>query len=195
MARGYELHTPSVITNIIGEIRQCLFLTLLGTTSLESLIQTAKTDKTEWNELKMRLTERTANINVISSLGVGACATFLTTTSPTDVADWTHEFPYVCIGAAWCSVLAVVTGLGLLIFLNVMSTEHLESAKRSSFKRVLLLTLLMMPLTFLSAAGICAGVGWLGAAWFGNVFWIKLAMAIGSLVFFFTLFVVVAVIY
>ncbi|KAI6026879.1 hypothetical protein PISMIDRAFT_648546 [Pisolithus microcarpus 441] len=165
-----------------------IFLTLLGEPSLESVIETAEKDKQEWTELKRRLTERTANINVISSLAVAACATFLTTAPPTNIAEWTHVFPYICIGGAiGCSLLAVVTGLGLLIFLN--------SAQASTFKRVLLLTLLMMPLTFLSSASVCAGVAWIGAAWFGNILGVQLAMSIGCSVFFFTLFVVIAVIY
>lgn len=182
--------------NIIDRVRQCIFLTLLGEPSLESVIETAEKDKQEWTELKRRLTERTANINVISSLAVAACATFLTTVPPTNIAEWTHVFPYIYIGGAiGCSLLAVVTGLGLLIFLNVMSPQHLKSAQASTFKRVLLLTLLMMPLTSLSSASVCAGVAWIGAAWFGNILGVQLAMSIGCSVFFFTLFVVIAVIY
>ncbi|KAI6162868.1 hypothetical protein EDD17DRAFT_1573029 [Pisolithus thermaeus] len=182
--------------SIMSRTRQFAYLTLLGQNSLESLIATAEKDGPEWTELKRRLTERTANINVVASLAVAACATFLTATPSTSVADWTHEFPYVCIGGSvGCALLSVITGLGLLVFLNIMSAQHLKSAKESAFKRVLLLTLLMMPLTFLATAAVCAVVGWVGAAWFGNVFGVKLAMSIGCSVFFFTLFVVIAVIY
>ncbi|KAI6114608.1 hypothetical protein EDD16DRAFT_1598372 [Pisolithus croceorrhizus] len=163
-------------------MRPVAFLTLLGKNSLESLIATAEKDGLEWTELKRRLTERTANTNVVGSLAVAACATFLTATPSTNVVDWTHEFPYICIGGSvGCVLLSIITGLGLL------------SAKDSTFKRVLLLTLLMMPLTFLATAAVCAVVGWIGAAWFGDVFGVKLAMSIGCSVFFFTLFVVIAV--
>ncbi|KAI6097836.1 hypothetical protein F5141DRAFT_450953 [Pisolithus sp. B1] len=160
----------------------------------KSLIATAEKEGLEWTELKRRLTERTANTNVVGSLAVAACATFLTATPSTNVVDWTHEFPYICIGGSvGCALLSIITGLGLLVFLNIMSAQHLKSAKDSTFKRVLLLTLLMMPLTFLATAAVCAVVGWIGAAWFGDVFGVKLAMSIGCSVFFFTLFVVIAV--
>ncbi|KAI5991327.1 hypothetical protein EDC04DRAFT_2812338 [Pisolithus marmoratus] len=188
ISRACTLCMPSsATTGITEQLRRCLFLTFLGEESLEKLIEiSGKKDKIEWNELKRRLTERTANINVIGSLGVGACASFLTTTPPTTLADWNHVFPYAFIGASmWCSVLSVITGLSLLVFLNVFSIEHLQSAQTSMFKRVLLVTLLMMPLMFLTTAGACAGVGWLGAAWFGNVLWIKFAMAFGRLLLFF----------
>ncbi|KAI6131897.1 hypothetical protein EDD17DRAFT_1575816 [Pisolithus thermaeus] len=194
MAGQYEanLHDGS----IIERIRECIFLTFLGTRSLEDLIKATENDKTELTELKQRLTDRTANINVIGTLVVSGCAAFLTTSPPTNFANWLHLFPYVCIGTAiGCAMLSVVTGLGLLIVLNVLDPKLLKKVQRNILKKVLFLMLLMMPLTFLGAAAICVFVAWIGAAWYGVIFGIKLAMTMGCLLFFFTLFMAVAVIY
>ncbi|KAI6124816.1 hypothetical protein EDD16DRAFT_1561303 [Pisolithus croceorrhizus] len=194
--RSYTMAEQHESNNVIQRIRECVFLTFLGTSSLEDLMKTTESDKTELTDLKQRLADRTTNINLISALAVSGCAVFLTTTPPTNFANWIHLFPYVCVGTAiGCAMLSVVAGLGLLVVLNVLDLKLLQRVQRNVFKKALFLMLLMMPLTFLGAAAICVFVAWIGAAWYGVIFGVKLAMTIGCLLFFFTLFVGVVVIY
>ncbi|KAI5996855.1 hypothetical protein F5J12DRAFT_346860 [Pisolithus orientalis] len=156
----------------------------------------SENDEEEWSKLKDRLIQRTININVVGTLTVASSASFLTTPSPTNFAKWNREFPYACIAAcSGSAMLAVISGLGLLIFLNVMSPESIKAAEKSTFKFAVLVTLLMMPLTFLSTASLCAGFAWIGAVWHADKTWMKLLVYIGCVVFVFTLFVISAVLY
>lgn len=182
--------------SFMQRFRRCAFLILLGTPSLESLLRLSEKDEKEWFKLKDRLTQRTININVVGALAVASSSSFLTTPSPTRFANWDREFPYFCIAASnGSAMLAVISGLGLLIFLNVMGPESIKAAQKSTFRFVILVTLLMMPLTFLSASSLSAGLAWIGAVWFGDKIWMKLAVSTGCALFVLTLFVITAALY
>lgn len=113
--------------SFMQQFRRCAFLILLGTPSLESLLRLSEKDEKEWFKLKDRLTQRTVNINVVGALAVASSSSFLTTPSPTRFANWDREFPYFCIAASnGSAMLAVISGLGLLIFLNVMGPESIK---------------------------------------------------------------------
>ncbi|KAI6168964.1 hypothetical protein EDD17DRAFT_453319 [Pisolithus thermaeus] len=95
---------------------------LIGTPSLERFSDIIEhPDPTQWKELRGLLVDRTSNINVVASLALSTCASFLTTSSPTDIANWSHPFPYLCILAgAVFALLSVLSGVGLLGFINAV---------------------------------------------------------------------------
>ncbi|KAI6040488.1 hypothetical protein EDC04DRAFT_2676493 [Pisolithus marmoratus] len=182
--------------HVVQRFHRCIFRTLLGTDSLESLRQISEKNEKAWSKLKDRLTDRTININIVAALAVAATASFLTNPPPTDFAKWDHQFPYFCVAASnGSAMLAVISGLGLLIFLNAMDSKSIIAAQTSKFKFVILVTLLMMPLTFLATATLWAGLAWIGAVWLGDKFWIQLAVTLGCIVFLVTLFVISAALY
>ncbi|KAI6001141.1 hypothetical protein EDC04DRAFT_2790964 [Pisolithus marmoratus] len=176
-------------------LQECAFRILLGTSSLHVLNEMKPS---EWSELRERLNDRTQNINVVGALAVATAAVFLTTSAPDGVLliNWNRELPYFCLAAcAGCGILAVMSGLGVLVFLDGTDHESIKKALNNTFRFTAIFTLLAMPLTFLSAASFCAGVAWMGAVWFGETLWIKLIVTIGCTVFLFTLFVIGVVLY
>ncbi|KAI6046759.1 hypothetical protein EDC04DRAFT_2627099 [Pisolithus marmoratus] len=162
--------------SVMQRFYRCIFQVLLGTSSLESLHQISQQDGEAWNELRGRLSKRTQNINIIGTLLVAGLATFLTTSPSTDLAKWDGAFTYFCIGAAYViSTLAVASGLCLLVFLDIMSPKSIEAAQNSTFKFLVLLMLLMLPLTLLFSAGLVAGLAFLLAVTLGDNVWMKVA--------------------
>ncbi|KAI6040520.1 hypothetical protein EDC04DRAFT_2676826 [Pisolithus marmoratus] len=186
----------STTSNALGEFdrwRQCAFRIFVGTPSLEHLQEISAKNKQEWFELKSRLTDRAANANTVGALVVGATAAFLTTSPPTHFAEWGGALTYFFLGAAGgFALLAVLSGFGLLVFLNAMGPEDLERAKDNRFKFAILIMLLTMPLTLLLVAAACTVVAWDVAVWAGGTFWIKVLATCGSLLFFFIVFVIIA---
>ncbi|KAI6040513.1 hypothetical protein EDC04DRAFT_2894045 [Pisolithus marmoratus] len=181
--------------SIKQRLKECAFRILLGTSSLHAL---DKMKPSEWSELRQRLNNRAENINVVGALAVATAAVFLTTDAPDGVLliNWNRELPYFCLAAcAGCGMLAVMSGLGVLVFLDGTDHGSITKALKNTFRFAAIFTLLAMPFIFLSAASLCAGIAWMGAVWFGDTLWIKLIVTIGCTVFLFTLFVIGVVLY
>ncbi|KAI6040519.1 hypothetical protein EDC04DRAFT_1491935 [Pisolithus marmoratus] len=101
----------------------------IGTSSLDAFNEM---EPSQWPELSKRLSGRTQNINVVGALAVATAAVFLTTDAPDGVLliNWNRELPYFCLAAcAGCGMLAVMSGLGVIVFLD--GTDH-ESIKVSA---------------------------------------------------------------
>ncbi|KAI6041888.1 Sec1-like protein [Pisolithus marmoratus] len=166
---------------ISTRIRNLTFLLLLGTPSLERLLEIIEQkDETQWRELKGLLVDRTSNINVIASLTLGTSAAFLTTSGPTDIANWSHPFPYLCLLA--CSVfatLSVLSGFGLLAFINTLRPSTVKEMQSNNFKFAVTITLLTMPFVCLFASGLASVTGSLAAVWYGNSTWARTGVTIG----------------
>ncbi|KAI6043151.1 hypothetical protein EDC04DRAFT_2653506 [Pisolithus marmoratus] len=152
--------------SFIGHRLRAVFcLIILGTPSRERLLQISYREK-EWSEFKSRLTDRATSVSVVGGLGVAAAAAFMTTTSPTDFVKWNRPLPYFCVGMTlWSSMLAVVAGFNLQIFLSVVRPEFIETAQESVFKYYSLVVLPMMPLFFLYLAGLFSLNAWVGSVW------------------------------
>ncbi|KAI6015433.1 hypothetical protein BKA83DRAFT_4234121 [Pisolithus microcarpus] len=119
---------------------QYISLIFVGVTldQMEKLVKDK--NEQEWSELKGRLADRTANINILSGLAVAASATYLVSNSPTDFADWNHQFPYFFIaGANGSAMLSVLSGLGLLIILNMMNLNSFRVSVALSYSIFLLI--------------------------------------------------------
>ncbi|KAI6040517.1 hypothetical protein EDC04DRAFT_1491854 [Pisolithus marmoratus] len=175
--------------------QESVFRILLCTSSLDNLDEMSGEG---WSKLSERLNNRTENINVVGALAVATAAVFLTTNAPDGVLliNWNRELPYFCLAACGgCGMLAVMSGLGLIVYLNGTDHDSIKKARQSPLKLVAIFTLLAMPLIFLSVASLCAGVAWLGAVWYGETLWIKLIVSIGCIIFLFTLFVIGFVLY
>ncbi|KIK23491.1 hypothetical protein PISMIDRAFT_454114 [Pisolithus microcarpus 441] len=158
-----------------------MYLLLIGTPSLERFLEIIEQeDDAQWKELKGLLVDRTSNINVVASLALSMCASFLTTSGPTDIANWSHPFPYLCILAGSVfATLSVLSGVGLLGFINTIRPETVKEMQSSSLKFALTVTLLMMPFLCLFAAGLASITGCLGAVWFGNSTWARTGVTVG----------------
>lgn len=173
---------------------QYISLIFVGVTldQMEKLVKDK--NEQEWSELKGRLADRTANINILSGLAVAASATYLVSNSPTDFADWNHQFPYFFIaGANGSAMLSVLSGLGLLIILNMMNLNSFREMQKWWLSYMLLFILLMMPLFFLAFASVAAGVGWIWAIWFGDKTWMKIVAFLACTVGIFTALVICGV--
>ncbi|KAI6040525.1 hypothetical protein EDC04DRAFT_1492030 [Pisolithus marmoratus] len=191
VADAEQSATTSASGNDGGRLQQCVFRILLCTSSLSDL------DK-KWPEFRERLSDRTENINVVGALAVATAAVFLTTSAPDGVLliNWNRELPYFCLAACGgCGMLSVMSGLGLIVYLNGADHNSIQNAREDRLKLLAIFTLLAMPLIFLSVASLCAGVAWLGAVWYGDTLWIKLLVSIGCIVFLFTLLVIGFVLY
>ncbi|KAI6149888.1 hypothetical protein BKA82DRAFT_997778 [Pisolithus tinctorius] len=190
MPKDYKSRITSDISRIDGldqddstipRLRRLTFLLLLGTPSLERLSQIIEQeDDTQWKELKTLLVDRTSNINVVASLAIGTCATFLASSGPTDIADWSHPFPYLCILAGSVfATLSVLSGIGLLAFINTLQPRTVKEMRSSNLKFVLTITLLAMPFLCLFISGLASVTGCLGAVWFGNSTWARTGVTAG----------------
>lgn len=190
MPKDYKSRITSDISRIDGldqddstipRLRRLTFLLLLGTPSLERLSQIIEQeDDTQWKELKTLLVDRTSNINVVASLAIGTCATFLASSGPTDIADWSHPFPYLCILAGSVfATLSVLSGIGLLAFINTLRPHTVREMRSSNLKFVLTITLLAMPFLCLFISGLASVTGCLGAVWFGNSTWARTGVTAG----------------
>ncbi|KAI6133961.1 hypothetical protein EV401DRAFT_1910781 [Pisolithus croceorrhizus] len=173
-----------------------IFLVFLGALSLEELQHIAeKVDKTEWNELKKVLTDRTNNINVVAALVVASSAVFLSTPAPTGRLSWWNvKFPYFCMQLGFgCAMLAVVSGYSEVVFLSMMGPTDIQRARDRLLTRIFLLMLMILPLAFLIVAALAVGVGFVGAIWAGQELWIKVLMTTGYGVYLFILFMMILV--
>lgn len=190
MPEGHKSRITSDISRIDGldednstipKLRRLTFLLLLGTPSLERLLQIIEQeDDTQWKELKTLLVDRTSNINVVASLAIGTCASFLASSGPTDIANWSHPFPYLCILAGSVfATLSVLSGIGLLAFVNTLRPQTVKDMRSSNLKFVLTITLLAMPFLCLFISGLASVTGCLGAVWFGNSTWARTGVTAG----------------
>ncbi|KAI6107239.1 hypothetical protein EDD17DRAFT_1572513 [Pisolithus thermaeus] len=144
-----------------------------GIPSLDSL------EEADWDEVKKNLTHYTANITIISTIMTAVTAAFATTTPPTKFADWSREFPYCCIGLSLgSSLLSVLNGLAVFVFLKTTCHEDVKSMQQNTFKHRVTLTLLTLPLTFLATALTFGIITWIVAIWCGDILWIKLVWTI-----------------
>ncbi|KAI5984256.1 hypothetical protein EDC04DRAFT_2615789 [Pisolithus marmoratus] len=177
-------------------VHAAVFLVLLGAPSLEILHQISVDKKEKWTELKQVLTDRTTNINVVSALLVASCASYITTPPPTDISSWHPQFPYVCmLGSYGCAMLSIVFGFIQMLYLSIMGPGDIKAVQTSTFKLVALLMLLIMPLALLLLSACCAGVGYTGALWLGNILWIKVVITASYAVLLFIIFMIVAALY
>ncbi|KAI6125512.1 hypothetical protein EV401DRAFT_1885940 [Pisolithus croceorrhizus] len=155
-----------------------VLLIFVGTTLQQRNDMVQQNNEKEWAELRSHLAERTTNINILGGLALGASATFLTSHAPTDIADWNRQFPYFFIAAAnYSAMLSVLSGLGLLINLNVMDLKSFEAMQKKASRP------------------LAAAVGWIGAIWLGDEVWMKLVASVGCGAFFFVVFVFGYVLY
>ncbi|KAI6119976.1 hypothetical protein EV401DRAFT_1465492 [Pisolithus croceorrhizus] len=170
---------------------------LIGTPSLERFSDIIEhPDPTQWKELRGLLVDRTSNINVVASLALSTCASFLTTSSPTDIANWSHPFPYLCILAgAVFALLSVLSGVGLLGFINAVQPNTVREIQSNHLKFALTATLLIMPFLCLFTSALAAITGCLGAVWFGNSPWARAGVTIGFAWFILMIFVILGSIY
>ncbi|KAI5984259.1 hypothetical protein EDC04DRAFT_2834108 [Pisolithus marmoratus] len=179
----------------VARLQQSAFLILVGAPSLELLHQISE-NKERWPQLKQLLTDRTTNVTVVGALLVASCASFITTPPPTDISSWHPQFPYVCmLGAYGCAMLSIVFGFIQILFLGIIGPGDIKAAQTSTSKSVALFMLLMMPLALLLLSACCAGVGYMGAIWLGNVLWLKVFMSAGYAVLLLILFLIMAALY
>ncbi|KAI6154186.1 hypothetical protein BKA82DRAFT_4098530 [Pisolithus tinctorius] len=168
-------HLPPVVAQFLP-----VSLLFIGSPSLEAL------GEQEFKEVKDNLLERTKNITVVSTLAVGAATSYLVSTVPTTYASWDKEWSYVFIAAASaCAMLSTASGIGLIMYLGVATSENIHGVKGNWFKRWAVILLLMMPTLFLFASGGCIFVAWHIAVWNGSILWIKVLgtvpVVVGSL--------------
>ncbi|KAI6156617.1 hypothetical protein BKA82DRAFT_373087 [Pisolithus tinctorius] len=89
---------------------------------------------------------------------------FLTTTPPTPYAAWDKEFPYAFIACASGSVISsAASGLGLIMYLGVMTHQSVMRLKGNVLKRWAAVVLMTIPTLFLFITAGCAFLAWLGA--------------------------------
>ncbi|KAI6040498.1 hypothetical protein EDC04DRAFT_2676699 [Pisolithus marmoratus] len=77
------------------------------------------------------------------------------------------------LGSYGGGMLSIVFGISQIVYLSFMGPADIDAVQASLFKRAALFALLMLPLTLLLIAALCAGVGFTGALWLGNVLWMK----------------------
>ncbi|KAI6099866.1 hypothetical protein EDD17DRAFT_1633614 [Pisolithus thermaeus] len=112
-------------------LHELIFLLLLGVPSLDVLRSSAEgrggEAQPDSQEIKKALVDRTTNINIVATLMLTAVAAFLTTSSPTNIMNWNHEFPYLCllIGGV-LATLSVLSGLGLLGFVSTLNSKTVK---------------------------------------------------------------------
>ncbi|KAI6046889.1 hypothetical protein EDC04DRAFT_943999 [Pisolithus marmoratus] len=111
-------------------------LVLIGTPSLRGLLQIVEQkDGTQWRELKDQLIARTSNVTIVGSLVTAGSVSFVTSRAPSPVADWDYTFPYICLLAGGLtSALCVVSGLGLVMFLNAVQPQTVRLAANNDRK-------------------------------------------------------------
>ncbi|KAI6149901.1 hypothetical protein BKA82DRAFT_997773 [Pisolithus tinctorius] len=166
-------------------------LILFGTPSLEGLLRIILANDNRWETQRQLMVDRTTNINTISALILPTTAAFLTTSGPTDITNWSHTLPYVCLltGSAF-TTLSLVSGLGVLAFLNTLQARTVREMlqnKRKFFGRI---TLLMMPFLCLFMSGLVLVIGSVSAVWFGNSTWAKTVVTTAFALFIFMIFMI-----
>ncbi|KAI6140942.1 hypothetical protein EDD17DRAFT_1800780 [Pisolithus thermaeus] len=174
-----------------------MYILLIGTSSLERFSDIIEhPDPTQWKELKGLLVDQTSNINVVAALTLSTCASFLTTSGPTDIANWSHPFPYLCILAGTVfATLSVLSGVGLLGFINAVQPNTVREIQSNHLKFALTVTLLIMPFLCLFTSGLASITGCLGAVWFGNSTWARTGVTIGFVWFILMIFVIFGSLY
>ncbi|KAI6122914.1 hypothetical protein EDD16DRAFT_1569697 [Pisolithus croceorrhizus] len=139
---------------------------------------------------------RLRNFMYILSIGTPTCASFLTTSRPTDIANWSRPFPYLCILAGIVfALLSVLSGVGLLGFINAIQPNTVREIQPNHLKFALTVTLLIMPFLCLFTSGLASITRYLGAVWFGNSTWARTGVTIGFAWFILMIFVILGSIY
>ncbi|KAI6041887.1 hypothetical protein EDC04DRAFT_2977261 [Pisolithus marmoratus] len=168
--------------------RNLIYLILIGTPLLDRLLEIIEQDDdTQWKELKGLLIDRTSNINIVASLTLGG---------PTNIVNWTHPFPYLCLLSGGVSAtLSVLSGLGLLAFINTLRPATVKEMQSNNLKFALTITLLTMPFLCLFISGLASVTGCLGAVWFGNSTWGRTGVTMGFAWFIIMIFVIFGSLY
>ncbi|KAI6142143.1 hypothetical protein BKA82DRAFT_1007930 [Pisolithus tinctorius] len=115
-------------------LRRFMSLVLIGIPSLGGLLQILEQeDGMQWRELKNQLINRTSIVTVVGSLVTAAAVSFVISKTPSPITAWDDSFPYVCLLAGGlCSALCVVSGLGLVMFLNAVQPQ----TERNKYKHI-----------------------------------------------------------
>ncbi|KAI6020671.1 hypothetical protein PISMIDRAFT_11819 [Pisolithus microcarpus 441] len=145
-------------------------LVLTGTPSLRELFDILeRPDQTEWRDLKQQLISRTSNVTLVGSLAIAGSISFVTSKSPSPIAAWDNALPYISLFAGGlCSVLSVVSGLGLVMFLNAVQRQTVRDIQASTFKLIVVAVLLGMPFFWLFMGIVIPIMGMAAAVWLGD---------------------------
>ncbi|KAI5997421.1 hypothetical protein EDD15DRAFT_2364143 [Pisolithus albus] len=145
-------------------------LVLTGTPSLRKLFDILeRPDQTEWRDLKQQLIARTSNVTLVGSLAIAGSISFVTSKSPSPIAAWDYALPYISLFAGGlCSVLSVVSGLGLVMFLNAVQRQTVRDIQASTFKLIVVAILLGMPFFWLFMGIVVPIMGMAAAVWLGD---------------------------
>ncbi|KAI5996909.1 hypothetical protein F5J12DRAFT_896045 [Pisolithus orientalis] len=146
--------------NIWVSFWKSVSLLSLGAPSLDKI---GKLKGKKFTELRDKLMERTKNLTVVSALAVSTTISFLTAPPPVDYAAWDNKVPYLFIaGACWNTIMSTACGLGLIMYLGIMTEDSIERIKRN-FERYIAVALLVMPTVFLFVGAGCGSMAWLVA--------------------------------
>ncbi|KAI5982421.1 hypothetical protein EDD15DRAFT_2377831 [Pisolithus albus] len=164
-----------------------VFLIFLGVPSFEELGQVVDEDNEDlpkWSDIKRDLIDRTNNVNVVAALVVATASVFLSAPFPTSTSRWDSVFPYFCMLVGFgAGMLTIVSGFAQMVVLGVLGPRDIRLAndKRKPWWRIRLplFFLLALPLPLLILAALSVGVGFMAAAWLGDVLWIKVLMTAG----------------
>ncbi|KAI6156753.1 hypothetical protein BKA82DRAFT_319809 [Pisolithus tinctorius] len=175
-------HSRQLLRNKLHVPAEVAFPILIGVPSLDHLVLISH-DEEKFSKVIERLTARMANITVVATLAVSATVGFLTTTPPTPYAAWDKEFPYIFIaGACGSAILSAASGLGLIMYLGVVTPESVQGLKNGGIEFWVTLVLMMVPTLFLFITAGAGFLAWLGAVWCGNKLWMKLLVTALTLV-------------
>ncbi|KAI6022161.1 hypothetical protein PISMIDRAFT_11820 [Pisolithus microcarpus 441] len=165
----------------VQRFRRFMSLVLTGTPSLSKLFDILeRPDQTEWRDLKQQLIARTSNVTLVGSLAIAGSISFVTSKSPSPIAAWDNAVPYIslCAGGL-CSVLSVVSGLGLVMFLNAVQRQTVRDIQASTFRLIVVAILLAMPFFWLLMGIIVPIMGLVVAVWLGDDTFAKAGATIG----------------
>ncbi|KAI6095930.1 hypothetical protein F5141DRAFT_1265200 [Pisolithus sp. B1] len=156
-------------------------LVLTGTPSLGELFEILeRPDQTEWRDLKQQLIARTSNVTLVGSLAIAGSISFVTSKSPSPIAAWEYALPYISLFAGGlCSVLSVVSGLGLVMFLNAVQHQTVREIRASMFKLIVVALLLAMPFFWLFMGIVIPIMGVAAAVWLGDNTFAKAGATMG----------------
>lgn len=178
-------------------LRRFMSLVLIGIPSLGGLLQILEQeDGMQWRELKNQLVNRTSNVTVVGSLVTAAAVSFVTSKTPSPITAWDDSFPYVCLLAGGlCSALCVVSGLGLVMFLNAVQPQTVREINTSTFKLTIVAVLLAMPFFWLFTGILVPIIGMTVAVWLGDNTFAKASVIVGVMGLILTLLVIFASLY
>lgn len=165
----------------VQRFRRFMSLVLTGTPSLRELFDILeRPDQTEWRDLKQQLISRTSNVTLVGSLAIAGSISFVTSKSPSPIAAWDNALPYISLFAGGlCSVLSVVSGLGLVMFLNAVQRQTVRDIQASTFKLIVVAVLLGMPFFWLFMGIVIPIMGMAAAVWLGDDTFAKAGATMG----------------